>query len=113
MAEAWYETISTSEIAPLQMANPQLKSRGDSICAEWFPQWLLELAEAHNAVIISPNYRFLPEATGVEILEDVDDFWTWLHSDKLTALLGPQSIELDFARVLAAGDSAGGLLSII
>ncbi|KAJ5771078.1 uncharacterized protein N7511_003129 [Penicillium nucicola] len=87
-------------------------SRGDSIYADWFPKWLLELAETHNAVIVSPNYRFLPEATGVQILEDVDDFWTWLHSKALTEILSPHQIDPDLDRVIAAGDSAGGLLSI-
>ncbi|KAJ5301612.1 hypothetical protein N7508_006475 [Penicillium antarcticum] len=87
-------------------------SRGDSIYADWFPKWVLELAEAHNAVIVSPNYRLLPEATGVQILEDVDDFWTWLHSEALTKILSPHQIDLDLDRVLAAGDSAGGILSI-
>jgi acetyl esterase/lipase len=72
----------------------------------------LEFAEAHNSVIVSPYYRFLPEATRVEILEDVDDFWKWLHSGKIKTLLGPQNLELDLDRVLGAGYSAGGLLSI-
>lgn len=90
----------------------KIQSRGDSIYADWFPKWLLELAETHNAVIISPNYRLLPEATGVQILEDVDDFWGWLHSEALTKILSPHQVDLDLDRVLAAGDSAGGILSI-
>lgn len=56
----------------------------------------------------------MPEATGVQILEDVDDFWSWLHSNSLKEELAsqPTPIELDLDRVIAAGDSAGGLLSI-
>ncbi|KAF7587449.1 hypothetical protein BBP40_007220 [Aspergillus hancockii] len=89
-------------------------TRGDSLYADWFPSWLLELAETYDAIIVSANYRFLPEATGVQVLEDVDDFWSWLHSSDLKDLLAAQDapIELDLDRVLAAGDSAGGLLSI-
>jgi acetyl esterase/lipase len=76
--------------------------------------WLLQLAETYDAIIVSANYRFLPEATGLEILEDVDDFWSWLHSDDLKDLLATHEtpIELDLDKVLSAGDSAGGLLSI-
>ncbi|KAE8405507.1 alpha/beta-hydrolase [Aspergillus pseudonomiae] len=89
-------------------------SCADSLYADWFPRWLLELSVTYNAIIVSANYRLLPEATGLEILEDVDDFWSWLHSDKSKDLLAAQDspIELDLNRVLAAGDSAGGLLSI-
>ncbi|KAJ5814993.1 hypothetical protein N7474_006770 [Penicillium riverlandense] len=89
-------------------------SRGDSLYADWFPLWLLELAQTHGAIIASANYRFLPEATGLQILEDVDDFWSWLHSNSLKEELASQltPIELDLERVIAAGDSAGGLLSI-
>ncbi|KAE8382280.1 alpha/beta-hydrolase [Aspergillus bertholletiae] len=87
---------------------------GDSLYADWFPRWLLELSATYNAVIVSANYRFLPEATGLQILEDVDDFWSWLHSDKLKDLLAAQDspLQLDLNRVIAAGDSAGGLLSV-
>ncbi|KAH8703219.1 Alpha/Beta hydrolase protein [Talaromyces proteolyticus] len=88
--------------------------RGDSIYAAWFPLWVLELAEEHSAVIVSANYRFLPEVTGLDVLDDVDDFWTWLHSEDLTKILKQQEhpISLDLDRILTAGDSAGGLLSV-
>jgi acetyl esterase/lipase len=73
----------------------------------------LELAETYNAVIVSANYRFLPEVTGLDILNDVEDFWTWLHSKELAALLEAQKgPSLDLDRIMTAGDSAGGLLSI-
>jgi acetyl esterase/lipase len=81
---------------------------------EWFPIWLLQLSKKHNAVIVSPNYRLLPESTSPEILSDIEDFWTWLHSPAVTELLATSSAptELDLHRILTAGDSAGGLLSI-
>lgn len=52
--------------------------------------------------------------TGLDILDDVDDFWNWLHSKTLADLLAQQGspIELDLERILTAGDSAGGLLSV-
>jgi acetyl esterase/lipase len=52
----------------------------------------------------------------VEVLTDVDDFWTWLHSPELADLLfssqAPNPVELDLDRIITAGESAGGLLSI-
>lgn len=92
------------------------KITGDSLYEDWFPLWLLDLAEANGAVIISANYRFLPESTGLDILDDIDDFWTWIHSENLTKLLlsvhEDFPIQLDLDRILTAGESAGGLLSI-
>ncbi|KAH8423422.1 uncharacterized protein LDX57_001183 [Aspergillus melleus] len=87
---------------------------GDSLMKEWFPTWLLELAAKHNAVIATPNHRLLPESSSTEIYEDVEDYWTWLHSSTVADLLSSSvnPTELDFARVITAGESAGGLLSI-
>lgn len=81
---------------------------------EWFPIWLLQLAKKHNAVIVSPNYRLLPESTSPEIFSDIEDFWAWLRSSAVTELLETCSTptQLDLGRILTAGDSAGGLLSI-
>lgn len=86
----------------------------DSLFLEWFPQWLLDLAQRHNAVIFSPNYRFIPEATTLDVFDDIEDFWTWVHSPALADLLssGPAPTQLDLSRIITAGDSAGGLLSI-
>jgi len=87
---------------------------GDSLFSDWFPKWILELAEKHSAVIVCGNYRMLPESTGVEILADVDDFWNWLHTSHVESLLSslPTPIELDLGRVITTGESAGGLLSV-
>ncbi|KAE8152248.1 Alpha/Beta hydrolase protein [Aspergillus avenaceus] len=87
---------------------------GDSLSMEWFPLWLLDLAKKHNAVIASPNYRLMPEATSLEIFEDIEDFWTWLHSAEVTELLASSdnSTTLDLERIITAGESAGGLLSV-
>ncbi|KAF7588380.1 hypothetical protein BBP40_005773 [Aspergillus hancockii] len=87
---------------------------GDSLSMEWFPQWVLDLANKHNAVIATANYRFLPEATSLEIFKDIEDFWSWLHSSEVAELLSSCAIptELDFDRIITAGESAGGLLSV-
>ncbi|KAJ5963181.1 hypothetical protein N7481_013486 [Penicillium waksmanii] len=87
---------------------------GDSLFMLFFPHWLSDLATKHNAIIVSPNYRLLPEATSPEIYADIEDFWTWLHSSEFSAILSSHSVptEADLTRILTAGDSAGGLLSI-
>ncbi|KAN0071871.1 Alpha/Beta hydrolase fold [Elaphomyces granulatus] len=87
---------------------------GDSLFGDWFSRWLIELAERQSAIIISANYRLLPESTGLEILDDFDDFWSWIHSSDLANILAsqPSSLELDLSRIIATGESAGGLPSI-
>jgi acetyl esterase/lipase len=86
---------------------------GDALYDDWFPQWLVDYALQHTAVVVLPNHRLLPEATGREIMDDVHDFWTWLR-DKFPAYLGAEAagLEVDLAKVLVAGESAGGYLSI-
>ncbi|KAJ5101270.1 hypothetical protein NUU61_003492, partial [Penicillium alfredii] len=66
--------------------------RGDSIYADWFPTWLLQLSEAHAAVIVSPNYRFLAEANVAQFLKDMHEFWSWLHSDDFAHPLTPHHV---------------------
>ncbi|PWY96527.1 alpha/beta-hydrolase [Aspergillus sclerotioniger CBS 115572] len=87
---------------------------GDSLFMEWFPQYLFDIAKEHNAVIVSPNYRLMPEATSLEFFDDIEDFWVWLHSSTVAELLssGPTPTELDLSRIITAGESAGGTLSI-
>ncbi|KAE8389488.1 Alpha/Beta hydrolase protein [Aspergillus alliaceus] len=87
---------------------------GDSLDLFFWPHWLSDLALKHGAVIVSPNYRLMPETTSPEIYDDMDDFWKWLHSSTLTNLLTkhPTPTEVDLSRLLTTGDSGGGLLSV-
>ncbi|KAJ5118856.1 hypothetical protein N7526_010493 [Penicillium atrosanguineum] len=87
---------------------------GDSLFMNFWPHWASDLALAHNAIIISPNYRLMPEGTSAQIYEDIEDFWSWLHSPSLVELLAAHSTptEVDLDRILTAGESAGGLLSV-
>ncbi|CEJ62884.1 hypothetical protein POX_c04617 [Penicillium oxalicum] len=87
---------------------------GDSLYMDWWPHWVSDLAIQKNAIIISPNYRLLPEATSADIYADLEDFWTWLHSPALTNLLANHKTptKLDLDRIFVTGESAGGLLSL-
>lgn len=64
-----------------------------------------------------PDYRLLPEASGLEILSDIRDFWSWLlaPTNGLSSYLSssPYSgVELDLSKIGTIGDSAGGFLTI-
>ncbi|PYH79674.1 alpha/beta-hydrolase [Aspergillus uvarum CBS 121591] len=94
---------------------------GSSLYLDWFPSYLLELAQSTPAVLLAPNYRLLPEATIHEVFDDVLDFWAWVHSSPaVPALLAnipspPNAsgrLAIDRSRVLVAGGSAGGYLSL-
>ena len=69
----------------------------------------MEYALEHCALILTPNYRLLPESTGLEILDDLSDVWKWVHSD-LQSLVSNNSkdeLEVDTSRILVQGESAG------
>ncbi|KAF3402193.1 hypothetical protein DPV78_004645 [Talaromyces pinophilus] len=88
---------------------------GSSRYAPWFSTWILNFALENEAIIVSPNYRLLPEATGEDILEDMNDFWKWLHEGGLTQSIssaGHAFIDPDLDRILMLGESAGGYLAI-
>ncbi|KAJ0418741.1 Alpha/Beta hydrolase protein [Aspergillus carlsbadensis] len=87
---------------------------GDSLYVDFWSHWLSDLALKHDAVIISANHRLLPEANGLDIYEDIEDFWAWVHSGDVESLLSAHSTptDIDLGRILTAGESAGGLLSI-
>ncbi|KAI9150867.1 beta-lactamase [Paramyrothecium foliicola] len=88
---------------------------GSSLFPAWFSKWILDFAEEQSAVIISPNYRLLPEVKGKDILEDMRCFWQWFDAggcQKYLNSIGLNDIELDIDRLLLLGESAGGYLVI-
>ncbi|CAG8050110.1 unnamed protein product [Penicillium olsonii] len=88
---------------------------GSSHYPPWFANWTLDYALSKNAVILAPNYRLLPEASGKDILEDLDDFWRWLRSPKFVEVIkaaSSQQITPDLDTVLVVGESAGGFLAM-
>jgi acetyl esterase/lipase len=86
---------------------------GSSLTPLFFPQHLLDLATKHSAIIVSPNYRLLPESTITDILDDTEDNWKWLHSSLGSFL---QTIDAKFTprldQILVYGESAGGYLAL-
>ncbi|GKZ23477.1 hypothetical protein AbraIFM66951_008511 [Aspergillus brasiliensis] len=88
---------------------------GSSLYPPWFSNWILDYAIQNEAIIISPNYRLLPEATGEDILEDMYDFWNWLQGDSLSHAIrdaGYPHIGPATDKTLIVGESAGGYLAM-
>lgn len=81
----------------------------------FFGQWHFELAARHSAIIVSPEYRLIPEASIDDLLEDVEDVWTWVK-DKLPDFVLEKTegkVRTDTSRVLLTGESAGGYISLL
>lgn len=88
---------------------------GSSLFPQFFGHWILELAERHSAIIVSPDHRFIPEATASDVMDDLDDLWKWTNTS-LPSYLSEQTqghIKPEVKRVLVTGDSSGGLLSLL
>ncbi|RDW84505.1 hypothetical protein BP6252_02095 [Coleophoma cylindrospora] len=82
---------------------------GSAIYPDWCAQWFLDYALLHSAIIVAPNYRLLPESNGLDIMEDIRDFWAWTQTS-LPGAVAPLKVDLN--RIVAYGESAGGYLAI-
>ncbi|GME26014.1 hypothetical protein GTA08_BOTSDO08395 [Neofusicoccum parvum] len=89
---------------------------GTRLHAPWFPPYLLAFAASHGAAVVSPDYRLLPEARGVDILADIASLWAWLFASLHACLLRWDPLGspagADLARVMVSGESAGGWLAL-
>ncbi|KAJ4204140.1 hypothetical protein NW759_014977 [Fusarium solani] len=77
------------------------------------PLWIMQFAASQGAIVVSPEYRLLPEASGSDILDDVAQFWDWVHGS-LSSILSERwhGVLLDLERIATAGESAGGFLAL-
>jgi len=71
------------------------------------PRQLLDLCRKEGIVLVSLDYRLAPEVILPAIIEDVEDAFRWLHEQ------GPQLLHIDPDRVVVAGGSAGGYLTLM
>ena len=74
-------------------------------------QRLLDICLTNSAIFIAPDYRLLPEATAAEVLDDVEDFWHWLHNTLPTLTMTWNAFP-DLTRLACTGQSAGGYLAV-
>ncbi|KAK8011003.1 alpha/beta-hydrolase [Apiospora arundinis] len=86
---------------------------GHRTYAPWWSRWSLQLALAHDAIIVSPDYRLIPESSGEDVLSDVARFWNWLADDlPSVALQEGWDVVPDLARITTYGSSSGGFLAV-
>lgn len=86
---------------------------GAALYPDWCPQYFIDYALENNAIVVAANYRLMPEANGLEILDDISDFWKWLKTDLNTHVKSVKpDVTADLNHVLVAGESAGGYLAI-
>lgn len=71
------------------------------------PKNLLDLCAREDAILASIDYRLAPEAKLPEIAADLRDFFTWLRKE------GPSRLHVDTDRIVVAGGSAGGYLTML
>ncbi|KAJ4985069.1 hypothetical protein SVAN01_09440 [Stagonosporopsis vannaccii] len=81
---------------------------GDALLQDWFSNYLVSFTHRTSSIIVLPNYRFVPESTGADIIDDVKDFWAWTdrHLASFIRSVAP-GIEVDTDRLLLSGDSSG------
>lgn len=63
---------------------------------------------------MAPDYRLLPESSGLDILSDLATIWSWVQTDlgpNLAEIYHSQEIKPDLERIMVAGQSAGGYLA--
>lgn len=86
---------------------------GSSLFPDFFAPWHLELASRHDTVIVSCDHRLAPEASIHDIIEDINDFFSWTRTDLPGFIRNKANVNVDTARIMTAGDSAGGYLSLL
>ena len=71
------------------------------------PKNLLDLCRYEGYALVSIDYRLAPEVKLPEIIADIDDAFRWLRED------GPKLLNIDPDRLVVAGGSAGGYLTLM
>jgi acetyl esterase/lipase len=70
------------------------------------PNNLLTLCRDEGYALVSIDYRLAPEVKLPELISDVEDCFAWLRKD------GPGLVQIDPARMVISGGSAGGYLTL-
>ena len=60
---------------------------------------MIQTVLKHGAVYVQPDYRLLPEANGEEVLDDIDDFWTWLAFPALVFAAESEELEVSITNL--------------
>lgn len=86
---------------------------GDRMYEAWWPTWIVEFARSHDAMIISPDFRLMPEASPSDLMDDVASFWKW-YKTTLPTLAASESwhVRPDIERTICAGQSSGAVIGV-
>jgi acetyl esterase/lipase len=71
------------------------------------PKQLLDLCRAEGYALVSLDYRLAPEVKLPDIISDIEDAFRWLRTK------GPKLFAIDPDRIVVAGGSAGGYLTLM
>lgn len=73
----------------------------------------LELALQHGAVILTPDYRLMPEHDTPDAINDIKCFWEWTEQGEAQKAIRQvyPAIDLDETNLLVGGESAGGYMA--
>jgi acetyl esterase/lipase len=74
---------------------------------ESVPKPLRDLCQSKRYVLVSLDYRLAPEVKLPDIVGDIEDAFTWLHKE------GPKLFKADTDKLVVAGGSAGGYLTLL
>ena len=85
---------------------------GHRMYEPWFATWLLQLAVDHEAIIVTPDYRLLPESNGSDVLSDIAHFWRWVQKDLPQYMEQKNLPRPDIGNILCCGESSGGFISV-
>jgi acetyl esterase/lipase len=70
------------------------------------PKPLMDLCKQEGYALVSFDYRLAPEVKLPAIIEDIEDAFRWLREQ------GPKQFAIDPERLVVAGGSAGGYLTL-
>ncbi|KAH8810848.1 Alpha/Beta hydrolase protein [Xylogone sp. PMI_703] len=78
------------------------------------PPRIINHAASQGLILVTSDYRLLPESSGKDILEDINDVWTWTQSElnRLVQKMTWGRVEANMNRIMLSGESAGGYLAI-
>jgi acetyl esterase/lipase len=82
---------------------------GDRDMVEITPPRILQHALDEGIVIVTPDYRLLPESSGVDILDDIEAVWRWCIEklqDTVHRMTGGKAVA-DMEKIMTSGESAG------
>lgn len=74
----------------------------------WEPTWMATACARRGWIYATPNYRLIPEATALDIIDDTVQLHGWI-CNSLSQEVG---VQVDTSKIIWAGSSGGGYVAI-